>query len=69
MTYTRKGEYMMVIDKELDEELYDDEGTQRINMNLLKRLIKQVDNEAKQKNIKDRTQMFTIILTERYSGK
>ena len=60
---------MMVIDKELDEELYDDEGTQRINMNLLKRLIKQVDNEAKQKNIKDRTQMFTIILTERYSGK
>lgn len=64
-----EGEYMMVIDKELDEELYDDVGTQRINMNLLKRLIKQVDNEAKQKNIKDRTQMFTIILTERYSGK
>ncbi|AJH61495.1 hypothetical protein bcere0016_40580 [Bacillus cereus 95/8201] len=40
--------------------------TQRINMNLLTYLIKAVEKEATSRNIKDRTQMFTIILTERY---
>ncbi|HDR7564759.1 MULTISPECIES: hypothetical protein [Bacillus cereus group] len=40
--------------------------TQRINMNLLTYLIKEVEKEAQIRNIKDRTQMFTIILTERY---